>query len=311
MKSIAITALKFVLAALVIYFAGRQLVVNWAEVSQYDWTLNPVLLAFSVIFHLITFVVFSKSWCILMTAFGYRIPVRYGFKVAYLTNLGRYIPGKIWPVFGMVYLLNQIDVKKEVAFASWGIATILGIPPAFLVAFITVYFHPEMVSKILGEGVGVGSLIALLVIFTASAVLIFWPQRTIALYNWTLRLLRRPPVKLKLDKKVALAVYLGYFVSWICYGISFYTLMHAVMDNPAIPVIAGIGAFVLAYEIGYLTVFAPGGLGARELVLITVLTPFLGPVAAGMAVAARIWNLVTEFIAALIALLIKFDKNKE
>ncbi|MCK4572859.1 MAG: hypothetical protein KAU36_00740, partial [candidate division Zixibacteria bacterium] len=87
--------------------------------------------------------------------------------------------------------------------------------------------------------------------------------------------------------------------------------MHAVMDNPAVPVIAGIGAFVLAYEIGYLTVFAPGGLGARELVLITVLTPFLGPVAAGMAVAARIWNLVTEFIAALIALLIKFDKNKE
>ena len=84
-----------------------------------------------------------------------------------------------------------------------------------------------------------------------------------------------------------------------------------VMDQPSIPIVAGVGAFVLAYEIGYLAVFAPGGIGARELVLITILTPFLGPVASGLAVAARVWNLVTEFIAALIALLIKFDKDKE
>ena len=219
--------------------------------------------------------------------------------------------GHILFIFGMVYLLKQIDVKKEVAFASWGIATILGIPPAFLVAFITIYFHPEMVVEVFGEGVGVGPLVALIAIFAASAVLVFWPRRTIGLYNWVLRILRRPPVQLQLDKRVAFGVYLGYFVSWICYGISFYTLMHAVMDQPNIPVIAGIGAFVLAYEIGYLAIFAPGGIGARELVLITVLTPFLGPVAAGMAVAARVWNLATEFIAALIALLIKFDKTKE
>ena len=33
-------AIKLILAAIVIYFAGRQLVVNWAEISQYDWEIN-------------------------------------------------------------------------------------------------------------------------------------------------------------------------------------------------------------------------------------------------------------------------------
>jgi hypothetical protein len=33
-KSYLTKAIKFILAAVVIYFAGRQLVVNWAEVSQ-------------------------------------------------------------------------------------------------------------------------------------------------------------------------------------------------------------------------------------------------------------------------------------
>jgi len=83
------------------------------------------------------------------------------------------------------------------------------------------------------------------------------------------------------------------------------------MAKPDIPVIAGIGSFVLAYIIGYLTFFSPGGLGARELVLTTVLSPFLGSVAVGLAVAARVWNLISEFIATAIALLIKLEKKKE
>ena len=110
--------------------------------------------------------------------------------------------------------------------------------------------------------------------------------------------------------KVALQVYLGYFVGWICYGVSFYTFMNAIMIDPEIPVIAGIGSFVLAYIIGYLAFFSPGGLGARELVLITVTSPFLGPVASGVAVTARVWNLISEVVAAGIALLIKMEGKR-
>jgi len=301
---------KVVLAAVVIYFAGRQLVANWAEVSQYHWTLHPPLMILSIVLHLLTFVIFSKTWCLLIHSFGFDVPLKYGFKISYITNLGRYIPGKIWPVFGMVYLLNRLSISKEVAFASWGVATIFGMPAAFLAGFITIFLYPEMLTGISEGSLGIGPFVVAALTFTASFVLVVSPRWAIALFNWFLRLIRRPTVNFELGKKVALQVYLGYFIGWICFGVSFYTFMNAIMVDPEIPIIAGVGSFVLAYIIGYLAFFSPGGLGARELVLITVISPFLGPVASGVAVTARVWNLISEIVAALIALLIKMEGKR-
>ncbi|MCK4301971.1 MAG: flippase-like domain-containing protein [candidate division Zixibacteria bacterium] len=311
LKKYLVRAVKFLLAVTVIYFAGQQLVSNWAEVSGYQWTLDPPMLALSVVLHLLTFALFSKVWCLLIRAFGFDVPLRHGFKIAYIANLGRYIPGKFWPVIGMIYLLKKIRIDMETAFASWGVATLLGLPPAFLVGFITFYFFPDMLSGIWGDNLGVGPLLAVIATFGASGFLVFAPDRTMALFNWVIGLLRRPPVQFKLSRKTAMQVYGGYFVCWVCYGLAFYTFVNGVMAEPGIPLAAGIGAFVTAYLIGYLFVFSPGGLGAREWVLIAVLTPFLGPIASGLAVAARIWNLVVELIAFAIALAIKLDSRKD
>jgi len=77
-----------------------------------------------------------------------------------------------------------------------------------------------------------------------------------------------------------------------------------------LPIIPTVGSFILAYQLGYLAFFAPGGIGVRELVITVILTPYLGSITAGIAVAARIWNMVVEIIAATIAWFIKFSNNK-
>jgi uncharacterized membrane protein YbhN (UPF0104 family) len=80
------------------------------------------------------------------------------------------------------------------------------------------------------------------------------------------------------------------------------------MIDPGIPPVVGIGSFILAYVIGYLAVFSPGGLGVRELVLIAILSPYFGPLTAGIAGIARVWNIISEIVSALIALAIKPNK---
>jgi uncharacterized membrane protein YbhN (UPF0104 family) len=264
-----------------------------------------------VVLHLVTFAIFAKTWCILMTAFGHHVSLRNGFKISYIANLGRYIPGKIWPIFGMIYLLKQININKETAITSWIIATFLGLPSALLAGFIAVTLYPQMLSGTTGGGANTGPLVALVIIFVAAVTSAFVPDRMMAIFNWGLRLIKRPPVQIRLDKSIVFKVYLGYFIGWVCYGVAFYTFANAVMAKPALPVVAGVGAFVAAYILGYMAFFSPGGLGVRELVLTSVLTPFLGSVAAGLAVTARIWNLVTETIAAVTALLIRLEKPKE
>ncbi len=309
-RKIIVTLIKFGLAAIVIYFAAKQVAANWDKVVNFDWTLNFWYLGISLVGHVVTLALFSGVWCLLIDGFGYRVPLKYGFKIAYLTNLGRYIPGKIWQVFGMVYMARQVKIKEEAAVASWVIATIFTLPPAFLVSFGALLLYPELISGEVGRYLG--HSVYLLAAFTLllSATMVIAPNRMFFLFNLLLKLLKRPAVQFELSKKMALSIFAGYFVCWVAFGISFWLFLHAIIPDPNIPLIAGGGAFVLAYQIGFVALFAPGGLGIRELVITGMLTPYIGPIAAGLAVIARLWNMLAELIAAIIALLIKLPSDR-
>lgn len=300
-----IRALKFVLTVALIYFAGREIAGNWQDVVNYDWKINWWLLLLSVGLHLFAFAFFSQDWCWLMRGFDLRVPLRHGFKIAYIANLGRYIPGRIWPIFGMVYVAKQMKISDSVAVASWGLALLFGMPPSFLAVFLATTIYPEMLSPDLRVYLGSALYLGMAVTFGISLMLLFAPNRSLALANFFLRLIKRPTIHFHLTIPQAALVYFGYFFGWLAYGLAFWVFIHAVAPHCDIPVFAAIGAFILSYQIGYLAIFTPGGLGARELVMIAVLTPFLGPAAAGIAVAARLWNTLSDIVASAIALKIK------
>ena len=147
-------------------------------------------------------------------------------------------------------------------------------------------------------------LMTALMLLVAAAIIIF-PARIIAVGNLLLRKLKRPEVSFHPDKKVALAVFLGYSVAWIGYGLAFWLFVRAVVPDTDLGLIAAVGIFNAAYQIGYLALFAPGGFGPRELILQVMLVPFVGPIAPALAVMARLWAIVLEGIAALAALLVR------
>lgn len=309
-RQVAFKVLKYCLAAVAVYFAGAQVAGHWTEMASYEWQLNFGWLALSVIGHILTFVLFSKVWCILISGFGYQVPLKYGFKIGYIANLGRYIPGKIWPVFGMTYLAKQIGIREEISVTSWIIALLFTLPAAFLAGACAVILYPDLLSGELESFYGTTGWIFAAVTFGISLTLVVAPNQFLALFNLGLKLFKRKPLGFRLSVSTAASVYFGYFICWLCYGLSFWLFIKAIVAEPDIPAMAAAGSFVLAYQIGYLALFAPGGLGVRELALITLLTPFLGPLAPGIAVAARVWNIVCELTAAIIAWNIKFSDRK-
>lgn len=299
-------AIKFILFVAVIYFAGRQLVNNWSAVSEYTWKFNYGYLTASLVFHIITLVLFAKSWCTVVNALGFKINIRQGFTISYLANLGRYIPGKFWQLFGVIYLLNKINIGKKTAFASWALTWIYGIPPAFLLGGISAYFYGNLLSDIFG-GIFVNKVyIALFIsaVLLVSVLFIFIPGLSIKLLNFILKLLKREKTNFEFKKIMAVKVYIIYFISWIIYGLAFYFLIKGLDITSDVPFMVGMGSFVLAYILGLLALFSPGGLGVRELILNSMLTPYMGPVAAGIVVAARVWSLIAEIFSAGIALLL-------
>src|SRR5436853_601794 len=80
----------------------------------------------------------------------------------------------------------------------------------------------------------------------------------------------------------------------------------------ALPVARAAGVFALGYILGLLALFAPGGVGVREVVLIGLLTPALGGGGAvALSVASRILLTVTEVVAPLCALLVTRDVKED
>lgn len=298
------TVIKLILVLIVLYFVYRQLAKNWDEVVAYSWEINPLLLLLSVLVHIAAFSLFSRTWCLIISAYGHKVKLPHAFKISYIVDLGRYIPGKIWPVFGMAYLARQIGIREEESVTSWILAMLFALPAAFAAGGFCIIFSPELLEVILGIfGGGFYAIVA--VVFAISLLLVFVPNEMFKILNLVLRIFRRPEIKFKLQIKTALLIFISYAVGWSVFGLAFWLFLSAITSGPNLPVIPSIGTFIIAYQIGYLTIFAPGGIGVRELVLSAVLTPYLGSISAGVAVAARIWNISAEIVAALIAWFIR------
>lgn len=310
MKPAFKNSIKFIFVLAILYFVGNQITQNWDELVRYDWTFNPSWFVLSIIAQLATFVMFSKVWCMLVDGFGYQVPLRYGFKIGYIANLGRYIPGKIWQVFGMVYYAKKVNMTEEAAITSWIIAMMFALPSAFLASLAGIIFFSQVLLSELDSTMRLGIFAIAAVTFLMSVVLIALPTRSLAFLNILLKKIGRRSLEFHLSSGLAFRVYAGYFACWIMYGVSFWMFLHAILPDPKIGVVEATTAFILAYQLGYVAFLAPGGIGVRELVLTSALMPFIGPIASGVAVAARFWNLVIEILAALIALSIKI-KDRE
>ncbi|MFQ5454286.1 MAG: lysylphosphatidylglycerol synthase domain-containing protein, partial [Candidatus Zixiibacteriota bacterium] len=250
-KKIVKNLVKLILLILVLYFISKETIRNWNEIVSYDWSINIGLLLVSILTHILTFILFSKVWCFIISGFNHQVPLKYGFKLAYIGNLGRYLPGKVWAIFGMAYLAKRLNIKEEESIASWVIAVIFSLPTAFLISFITVILFPEMISDKLQEHLGNSFYYLSACTLAGSLFLILIPNKTLSIFNIFLKLIKRPTINFQVDTMTAFKIYTGYFFSWILFGISFYFFINAITVNIDIPFLACLGAYVFAYQIGF------------------------------------------------------------
>jgi len=254
--------------------------------------------------------VFALQWKTMIAAFGHRLSTAQAYRVMYLSNLGRYIPGKVAQLFGILYFAKEAGVPPERAGASFVLIQLFAIPASLLIYFIAALFAPDLLDERFAMLSTNATMILLALFVIVSVLLIVRPQIFFGLINTLLRRFGRPTIELQLDKKVASQLFLGYSFGWVCYGLAFWLFLAGIVDTTEVGIIAAVGLYNAAYQIGYLALFAPGGLGPRELVMGFLLTPFFGPVAPAIAVMARLWTIVIDILAALTAMMLGRAKQE-
>lgn len=302
---------KLVLTLAVLYFLYQQIASHWLEIKDHQWRLDWRSAAMSVVVGLAVFFVFSSIWRIIIGGFGHRLGWFRAFRIFYLSNLGRYIPGKVWQLFGILYLAKKEGIAPEEAGASFFLAQLFAIPASFVVYFVAAQFEPALLTdRVAFLGTASAWVITGGMLMLCLLVVLF-PNRLVRCTNILLRKLKRPTIAFGLDKKVALGVFLGYSVGWVLYGVAFWCFVEAVAPGTNLNLVAAAGAFSAAYQIGYLALFAPGGFGPREVIMSVLLTPYLGPLAPAVAILARLWAIVVEGLAALMALAVgRLDRRE-
>jgi uncharacterized membrane protein YbhN (UPF0104 family) len=206
---------------------------------------------------------------------------RYGslFRVYYLTNLARYVPGKVWSLIGMVACGRR-----------------LGIHPGIMSASVFLGLTSSLIS-----GLCVGCLAAFAVgeeqLFSAGLIIVplcawalMWPPVFRAWAGWLLRRLGMSVVLPSLSGALLARSFLHYALVWCAYACAVGALGESVQAESFGLYFA---VFPLAYLAGYAALFAPGGWGVREGTL--VLLAGGGPVALAVSLLQRVLLTVFEF----------------
>ncbi|MBC2716664.1 MAG: hypothetical protein HF978_15275 [Desulfobacteraceae bacterium] len=218
---------------------------------------------------------------------GFRIGIHESIAGVGLTIFGKYIPGKIWMVFGLSsYIaakgnhdLRQLTILSlDVQIISLWTGLFLG----FIGLLIFDGFH-------LWGCLVIGLWLCLsLVIFSRFLHLLI-----IKIYNF---LFRKDIVTFQLLAQQVFRLVPWYCGYWMLWAIGFY-LQIISLTNVEISFFSGLG-FPLAGTLGILAIIAPGGLGVREGVLTGYLALVGLPIneATTIAISTRLWFLGGEVL---------------
>lgn len=305
MKRFLSTIAKLALTALVLFFVFRQFQEHWPGIKAYQWQLDPVWAVASLILGIFALYLHSNLWRPIIRCLGHDISGPTAFRILYLANLGRYIPGKVWQLFGILYLAKKEGISIDKAGASFVLMQMFSLPASALVFLVAAQFESRILTDqvaLLSQESGWALGVAMLLI---SGYIVFFPRKAVSNINWILGKMKRPAIELVIEKWTALKIFLGFCLAWAVYGLAFWLLTLSVSSSMKVGPVAAIGIFILAHQIGYLAIFAPGGLGPRELIMQLLLVPFLGPIAPAMVVVARVWSLLLDSLAAALALALR------
>lgn len=293
---VRVGATLFVLAGLV--FVVLLLGDQWERlrdvrrsVEGYDWSLGPAWIAASLVLATVNLLEMSSVWVKLFRESGGSVSYPEGWRIWSATNVGRYIPGKLWHLGGLAIYLRERGQSGAAGLVS---------------------------------SVGFQVLILVTGVATAATVLVGRPHSPLGASPWTTggvlillaaalhpdvlrksarvasRLMKEGDVEIDRIGNRALAASAGaIFLSWGIYGLSLWCMLRGTVGAGVMGPAELTAVFAASYVVGYLALLSPGGLLVREGAMVGLLASLGGlpvGVATVLAVGYRIISTVSELL---------------
>jgi glycosyltransferase 2 family protein len=278
------------------WFLVNAITSNWQALREHEWRVNPGLLATSIAVHIAVLAWGVAIWSRVIRFFSApAVGTRLLLSVWFLSNLAKYIPGKIFQFVAVADLGQRVGAPPRLLLVSLLVHTALALLAGTLLSSWTL--SEQLIPAVPPAAVGIT--------VTAAAVLMVHPS----ILNWALGLVSRVArgqlLRWNGRWRDGIVLLLLSVASWMLYGLAYYLFLLSLTPLPlsALPVLSGVNA--LSFVAGYLAIVTPGGLGVREAAMTALLLPLVPQsVAAVLAISSRLWTIITELLAGALVLLL-------
>lgn len=272
---------------------------NWGRIRIYPWRLNLPLFLLSTISIFISYIFFLILWRFLLAMMGQSISFRTGYRIWFLSQIGKYLPGRVWSVVGRILLMHSAGMGRLFS----------GVNLLYEIMLFTlgglIFFVMTLPSWESNSGL-VPSYIVWITILTLCVMLHPRIVRTIISLGLKFMEGRIQVWKSPLRYTHLLLLLIFYVGVWGIIGLSFFLFFSSIqrVSLNQLPVLAGI--FVFSWIAGNLAFLAPAGIGVREGTMLYLLGKFYPPeIALVSTIGARMWITVVELIGIGIGFLIR------
>lgn len=293
--ALRVAQVAFVLA--VLWFGVGIAMRYWTELRALQATLRPQwgLITASAGVVLLSYALLIATWRGMVQAWGAVLPAAAAARIWFVSNLGRYLPGKVWQLGAMGVMASDAGVPASAAVGSSLVLALVNVLAGFAVVAVA---GAESFRAVGAEGPSLWIPLSLL-----GAVIVSLPWTLGPLIRFTGRVTRREVLAPTLPAAAVWLAAAGCVAAWVLYGLAFRLLAIGLLGPDA----AGeagpyVAVFTLSYLAGFLALFAPGGIGIREVTLGGLLVAAglaTGPQATLLVVASRLWLTVLEIVPGL------------
>lgn len=205
-------------------------------------------------------------WREVLRGLGVGLGRKVAARVYFTTQLGKYVPGSVWPVVMQMEAGRSRGASRRTMLSA------------------------NLITIVLSSCVGLIFACMLLPIYDAGALRRYWwalltlpvllallhPRALPGLLDRLLRLVGRPPLGEHLQLGAELRAGAWSALSWIGYGTHVWILCAGLGHRGLSVFILATGGMALAIPVGVLFIPAPAGAGVRDVVLALVLSAVLG-----------------------------------
>lgn len=264
-----------------IYFA----VTNWHDIVASLEVMNPALVVGALAAAFLGTYCAMLSWRSVVHSFGREILLRAAGEVTFTVQIGKYIPGGIWPIVAGSQAGQLAGLPGSVTVISMTLQLGVALLTGAIFSLGTLSLVPVLAERYWW----------LIVIVVCAGAALLLPPVMRRLLAAVFRLIRRPDLLPGLSGNHLGRAMLWALANWVFLGLQLWLLFAAVHHGTADLLLPSLSGYALSWVIGFLAIFAPAGAGVREGILVLL---FAGSVPAatvlGVALVSRVLFVIVD-----------------